>query len=275
MQTRPLAPAQRWDTSSFDVEAYLALLGLPRAAPSAAALHSLTEAHVRAIPFENVDVVLGTHRGVGGEAVFDKLVRRGRGGYCYEHVALFAGMLERLGYAAMRVMTRRWPDRSGMRTHASVVVTVDGEPYLADVGFGGGKVSPMPLRDGAVVEQTGVPHRLRETERVWTLERRDGQEWVPEHAFGLDPAWPSDFELAHHYVSTHPRSPFVDKLVVFRTETDRLRSLIGNTLTVTPLDGSSEQRELASADVPAVLAELGIPLDQQDSAALVDTLARA
>lgn len=65
-----------WDVASLDLDAYLDRIGHPRVPPSADALRSLHEAHVRAIPFENVDVVRGTHRGLGLDVIGDKLVRR-------------------------------------------------------------------------------------------------------------------------------------------------------------------------------------------------------
>lgn len=52
-----------WDVASLDLDAYLDRIGHSRVPPSADALRSLHEAHVRAVPFENLDVVLGMHRG--------------------------------------------------------------------------------------------------------------------------------------------------------------------------------------------------------------------
>jgi N-hydroxyarylamine O-acetyltransferase len=95
-----------WDVASLDLDAYLDRIGRPRVRPSADALRSLHEAHVRAISFENVDVVLGTHRGLGLDVIGDKLLRRHRGGCCYEHALLFAAVLEQLGYPVRRRIAR-------------------------------------------------------------------------------------------------------------------------------------------------------------------------
>jgi N-hydroxyarylamine O-acetyltransferase len=100
-----------------DVDAYLDRIEHPRVPVSATALRSLHEAHVRAIPFENVDVVLGTHPGLELGVISDKLVRRHRGGYCYEHAQLFAAVLERLGFAVQRRIARVQPHRPGPRPH--------------------------------------------------------------------------------------------------------------------------------------------------------------
>src|ERR1700710_1040362 len=101
-----------WNTSVLDVDAYLARIGLPRAEAPLEALH---EAHVRAIPFENVDPLLGKTPDLELGAIADKLVNRKRGGYCFEHALLFAAVLERLGYPVRRRLSRVQPHKSGPR----------------------------------------------------------------------------------------------------------------------------------------------------------------
>lgn len=144
-----------WNVAALDLDGYLDRIGHPRVPPSAGALRSLHKAHVRAIPFENVDVLLGTHRGLQLDVIADKLIARHRGGYCYEHALLFAAVLEQLGYAVQRRIARVWPDRPGPHTHMMLAVAAEGTDYLADVGFGAGMLYPMPLRHGAVVSQAG------------------------------------------------------------------------------------------------------------------------
>lgn len=146
-----------WHIDAVDVDAYLARIGQPRWAPSAAALHDLARAHVLTIPFENIDVVLGRHRGIEPDVVTAKLVGRARGGYCYEHGALFAAVAERLGYRVVRTAARVRPREAGPYTHMTLVVEADGIEHLVDVGFGAGILVPMPLVDGAVVDQAGWP----------------------------------------------------------------------------------------------------------------------
>src|SRR6185369_9076079 len=98
-----------WGIGAVDLDAYLARVGQPRRAPSEDALTELMRAHVKAIPFENVDVVLGQHQGISLDVVSAKLVGRRRGGYCYEQSGLFAAVLERLGYTVHRLSARVQP----------------------------------------------------------------------------------------------------------------------------------------------------------------------
>jgi len=241
------------------VAEYLDRVGLSGERPT---LSELTRAHVAAIPFENVDVVLGRHRGIGLDVVVDKLVRRRRGGYCYEHARLMAALLDHLGYEVRPVMARVQADRGGPRTHRALVV----DEQLVDVGFGASMLVPMPLRDGVVVDQAGWPHRLEREGREWTLVRstRDGE----ERAYRLDPepSEPVDDEVAHHFTATHPSSPFTGQLVVMRLADGVSRRLVRTTLTTEYADGRVEEQEVT--DVVDTLASLDVDLDDDEAAAL-------
>jgi N-hydroxyarylamine O-acetyltransferase len=266
---RTVPTATGWDVELVDVGEYLARVEHPRLPPTADALRSLHEAHVRTIPFENVDVVLGTHRGIGLQAVTDKLVRRRRGGYCFEHALLFAAVAEQLGYGVSRLISRVQPHRAGPRTHMSLKVRADGSDYLVDVGFGSGLLTTMPLRDGTVVDQGGWKHRLTRQDRTWTLAKQTARGWEPQHAFDEnDEQRPIDYEVAHHYVSTHPGSPFTHQLIVMRLEPGLGRRLIGNTLTVEHADGRLEQTPVPLEQLEDTLRSLDVVLDRGEMAEL-------
>jgi N-hydroxyarylamine O-acetyltransferase len=257
-----------WDVDLVDVDEYLARIGHPRAVPSAETLRSLHEAHVRTIPFENVDVLLGAHRGLGLEAITDKLVRRRRGGYCYEHALLFATVAERLGFPVTRLISRVQPHRSGPRTHMTLKVRADDVDYLVDVGFGAGILTPMPLRDGVVVDQGGWKHRLTRNGRFWTLAKRTDQGWEPRHQFDEDPQRPIDYEVAHHYVSTHPGSPFSHQLVVMRLRPGLSRRLVGTVLTEEYADGRVDRARVPLEALEDTLRSLDVVLDRTEMAEL-------
>ncbi|WP_157181305.1 arylamine N-acetyltransferase family protein [Actinopolymorpha alba] len=259
-----------WGIAALDLGAYLERIDHPRVRPSSESLRSLHEAHVRTIPFENVDVVLGTHPGIELGVISDKLVRRGRGGYCYEHALLFAAALEQLGFQVERRIARVQPHRSGPRTHMMLAVRVDGADFLADVGFGAGVLRPMPLHDGAIVDQAGWKHRMSRTNSLWTLEKQTAQGWEPLHASDESAQRPIDYEVAHHYVSTHPHSPFTGKLVVIRLDEGVGRRLVGDELTVEFADGRIETTHVAPHEREATLRELDVILEPKEYAALRD-----
>ncbi|MGX7828222.1 arylamine N-acetyltransferase family protein [Actinokineospora sp. 24-640] len=269
----PLAAAD-WGVDALDLDAYLTRVGRPRLAPSAAALRSLHVAHVAAIPFENVDVLTGAHPGVGLAQSAAKLVGRRRGGYCFEHATVFAAALERLGFTVRRHLARVHPQGSGARTHLMLLVEVDGVDHLVDVGFGASMWVPMPLVDGAEVDQAGWRTRLLALpDRRWVLTRDGESGWSAEHEFdpGEAPLRPVDVDLAHHYTATGPDSPFPGRLIVKHLRPGMSTSLIGRELTVRHADGDTETRVVAPGELGDLLGELGVELDEAELAVVLGT----
>ncbi|TDD18744.1 arylamine N-acetyltransferase [Kribbella turkmenica] len=253
-----------WEIDELDLDAYLDRIRHPRVTPSADGLRSLHRAHVLAIPFENIDVVLGTHPGIGPAAIQAKLVGRRRGGYCYQHTLLFAAALERLGFEVERRVARVQPHKSGPRTHALPKVGAGGQEFLADVGFGAGQLYPTPLKDGVIVDQGGWDDRLTVDGDVWTLSKQTPDGWIPQHASTDEPVRPVDYEVYHHYVSTHPDSPFTGRPVVMRVAEGVVRRLIGDDLTTEYADGRTTHRAVPPEDLPAALASLDVVLSDAE-----------
>ena len=138
------------DSLQFDLPAYLARVAFQKAPrPDAATLRALHQAHIAAIPFENLDIPLGRGIRIDLGSIQAKLVRTRRGGYCFEQNALFAAALEEIGFPVTRLSARV---RSGgamllPRTHMLLKVEADGIARICDVGFGGwGLLEPIPLR---------------------------------------------------------------------------------------------------------------------------------
>ncbi|ASU78048.1 arylamine N-acetyltransferase [Actinopolyspora erythraea] len=264
-----------WNTGAVSVDDYLARLGLSTPPePSVAALRTLHEAHVRTIPFENIDVVLGRHPGIDLDVIQRKLLENNRGGYCFEHALLFAAVLERLGFTVSRHMARVQPLRPGPYTHMMLLVWFDEGAYLADVGFGAGVSHPLPLRDGAVVEQAGVPHRMHHDGTFWHLQKRNSDGWESLHAFQPIPSRFVDYEVAHHHTATHPNSPFVGKPVVMRPGREATRKLLGDELVVEHASGEVERTPVPGHELGRRLRELDVELTEEELTALRAELGR-
>jgi N-hydroxyarylamine O-acetyltransferase len=203
---------------------YLTRTGVkPPVVPDLETLRRLHAAHVAAIPFENLDILLGRGISLDPARLFDKLVDGGRGGYCFEQNSLFLAVLREIGFTAVPMEARV---RSGSttirpRTHMVLAVQLDGESWLADVGFGGdGLLEPVPVGRDAPVSATGLTHRVVAENHLRVLQLRRGDTWEDQYAFALEPVYPIDFEMANWYTSTSPQSPFVRTLTVQRTTRD-------------------------------------------------------
>ena len=221
---------------SLDLEAYLARIGAPAPlAPSADALADLQQAHVGAIPFENLDILLGRPVLLDIESLQAKLVTARRGGYCFEQNTLFQAALEAMGFevAALAARVRVGATTVRARTHMLLRVDLPEGPFVADVGFGAdGPVRALPLAEGREHWVGPSGHRLRREGALWVLEANPDGKWSDLYAFTLEPQYPIDFEMANHFTSTHPRSAFVNSLNAQRIFPERRVVLRNRDLTV-------------------------------------------
>ncbi|NUS92935.1 MAG: arylamine N-acetyltransferase [Nocardia sp.] len=279
--SKPADAAHHWNGDALDLDGYLARIGYtgPRT-PTLSVLRDLVAAHTTAVPFENLEAVLGRPVPLDLETLQDKLIRRRRGGYCYENVTVFAAALERFGFGVTGLSGRVTMGSGGLRpaTHALLRVTVadDDRGWLADVGFGAGPSEPYALVDEpGEFRLGGWRFRLERTRgesgaEQWVLHQfaRDG--WVDRYTFTMNPQYRIDYEVGNHFVSTSPRSPFTQRPFVQRFLPGVHHTLDGRTLTTEYPDGSSDSRELGLTELPKVLAEVfDIELADEDSEALV------
>ncbi|HET9900033.1 MAG TPA: arylamine N-acetyltransferase [Actinomycetes bacterium] len=256
-----------WGIEQLDLEAYLRRIGV--AEPT---LRSVHEGHVLSIPFENIDVLLGNVPPLDLPSLQDKLVRRKRGGYCFEHNHLYAAALERLGFTVSRLLGR--PMLGGpplpSRTHMILVAYQDGEPYLTDVGWGGGGLlEPMPLREGTM-QQGKWTYQLSWQDEMWVLRSLTAGEWRDLYGFTTDRQYPSDFGMANFFTARWPESPFVKRIIVQATGPETRQSLSGDELTVvSPVDGDVEKRTLTADELfDAVSSRFGIELSDAERAGI-------
>lgn len=262
--------ADEWEIERLDLDAYMRRVGHDGdTAPTAQTLAALHRAHLAAIPFENLDVVLGRGIAVDLESVQAKLVERRRGGYCYEHGVLFAAVLERLGYEVERMLARvggEELERPRAPTHMTLRVATGGERWLADVGFGSGLLRPLPFDEGGPHAQGGWTFALASTgSRSWALRELRGGEWVTRYGFDEQRLHAADVVMANHFTSTFERSPFVGKPVVTRRDEDSIRSLVDRRLTLERPDGTLDERDVADDEIGALLREtFGIPLNDDE-----------
>ncbi len=268
----PLTGAS-WCTELFDIPGYLRLIGLdaaPVTDPQPDLLAALHEAHVRALPFANIDVLLRAHPGVTPDAVQDQLVRRGRGGYCFEHSQLFAAAAEHLGFPVRRALGRvHTPVNT--RTHMTVIVDSGARKWLCDPGFGYSLIRPLPLEDGAQQDLGGRTARLERRDGpvpVWMLSR-DGS---PEHYTDELPVQPADVRAGHFVTAGEPRSPFVSHLMVMRHMPYGHVTVTEGARTVRAPGKATEHAEITVAEVIDGVRELGVRLDDGEDARIAATV---
>jgi N-hydroxyarylamine O-acetyltransferase len=235
-----------------DLDSYLERIGYTGArSPTLATLRALQSHHPLAIPFENIDTLIGRPVRLDLDSLERKLVHGRRGGYCFEQNLLFKHVLQALGFdataLAARVVWERPSAELRARTHMVLLVALDGERYVCDVGFGG--LTPTaPLKLVSDVEQQ-TPHetfRVLQLASELAVEARVRGEWKRLYRFDLQEQQQVDIELLNHYVMSHAESPMLGRLVAARVAADRRFGLGNGVLNVHHLHGPSEQRRLGS-----------------------------
>lgn len=246
----------------MNLDAYFARIGY--AGPRRATLETLSAihaAHAEAIPFENLDVLLGRSISLEPAAVFRKLVTERRGGYCFEQNVLLSGVLRELGFPVTPLIARvRWQVPAHVatpQTHMILRVDLDGVAWLADAGFGGVGLT-APIRIVPDIDQ-GMPpegRRLLLDDRRYVQQVRFDSEWLDVYRFALEPVPPIDFEVGNWYTSTHPQSRFRQMLMVARVDGDRRLTIQNREFIVRAVGRPAEKREIRSPDeLLTILAE--------------------
>ncbi len=263
-KTRAHTPAKRGSnrfmpmpTNTMHLDAYFARIGYTGARrPDLATLFAVHRAHLTAISYENLDIHLGRVVSMDPVQVFDKIVRRGRGGWCYEMNMTLAWALRELGFdvtmVGAAVGAQSAEDRRHL-DHMALIVRLpeplppeplqsgplQSGPWLLDAGFGNAFLDPLPLREGAHQQAFHTFHL-----------RRDGDYWCfQNHAYGgvgfeflPQPRTLADYGARCTWLQTAPESGFVRTPVCHRLFADHsIRSLRGLTLATVDAAGKSER----------------------------------
>ena len=248
----------------IDLPAYLRRIGLPPGPlpPTATTLHAVHAAHARSIPFENLDVHLGRAISTEVDVIFDKLVRRRRGGYCFEQNALLAAVLTELGFRTRLVLGRvtfgaKVPKPRGH------LVELAGRPWLADVGFGGyGLIEPLRLDTAEEQAAGGETYRVVAGAgggREVLLRAAEG--WKSLYWFDEAPCYPADVAVLNFYHLHCPESTFYQNRVVALAELGCRRLLTNEEFKLIRPGATTTRRLADEAEYRQVLAtEFGIEL---------------
>lgn len=258
--------------------AYLDRIGLADAPPpTSAGLAAILTAHRRAIAFENLDIRLGRGIRIDSNSVFDKLVTRRRGGYCFEQNRLLADMLRVMGFTLRPLLARvrlgAPAEQVTVRSHVTLLVTLDGQPWIAEAGFGGSDLPALPLEHGAeATSPDGARHRLRKIGEAgalsgaWLLERAgphsatDGraqphEDWQPQYSFDLAHVAPDDLEQCNHWTATRPGTRFTSLHIASIVLPGGFAALTDRALTLHRDHIKTERAIATPAEYAAVLRE--------------------
>ncbi len=242
---------------TVDLDAYLRRIGYagPRA-PTQSTLTALHTGHIESVPFENLDIHAGRPIVLDEDALFDKIVRRHRGGFCYEINGLFSALLRELGFQVTRLSAGVLDDAGVFGPdfdHMTLLVDLE-ERWLADVGFGDAFWEPLRLDDPGEQLQRGRRFTITHDNRLALLhfEYEPGK---PEgYRFSFAPRSLAEYGGMCRFHQTSPESPFTQRRFVTKaTPTGRIT--LRDTRLIVTEHGQRNERPLVEGEWERILEE--------------------
>ena len=221
-QTRP-------KVASINLAAYLKELGSLKELPSKNYLRKLHRSHLLRFPFENLDVFFHRKITIDIRSIFNKIIPTQRGGFCYELNFLFYHLLIHLGYDCQLISARTFNDATDSYgkeyDHMAILVKIQNDIYLCDVGFGNGLVYPAKLEtDILQMDQTHFVQFICDVDDVYYLRKSsDGQTFKTLYKFEIKLREPIEFIDMCDFHQTNPQSYFVGKKIITKlTDSGRI-----------------------------------------------------
>ncbi len=243
----------------MQISDYLDRIGLNAAPPTTLdGLRRLQDSHMRHVPFENLDVLLGRPLNLSPEALFDKIVTHRRGGYCFELNMIYAWLLTEIGFDMVPMLARVWlrdPPETPPRTHLVNRVRIDDEDWISDVGFGGRAArAPLKIEDGYEIDDgDGIIRILSDEDFGYRIQRFQTGAWSDQYTVETVPAHMSDILAGNHWTENHPSSHFRHGIGVGLFTSEGRTSFYGGILTHRGTETKTQQ--LSGIDAVTALLE--------------------
>jgi N-hydroxyarylamine O-acetyltransferase len=258
--------AEPW--TNLDLASYLRRIGYEgRVAPDLATLRRVQRRHLMSIPYENLDVQLGRPVGFEIARIFDKLVGRRRGGWCYEMNGLLEWALRQIGFDVMRLVGAGNRDMNGdaaRGNHLVLGVRLD-QLYLVDVGFADGLLEPVPVAEGPIAQGLRNFRLDAQPDGAWRFHNH-AQALASSFDFWDEPADEATLTEKCLWLQSAPESMFVQNAICVKFESDAIVSLRGRVLRrLTATEGTTSLLMSADELREALDRAFNIELDAVDA----------
>ena len=243
------------------VKDFLSRIGLGATTPTETEefLNTLQERFVLSVPYENLDIINGKPISLDPCDIYEKIVARGRGGYCFELNALLHHMLSEMNFTVKSVFARflRGESEIPFRRHRVVIVTLAGCDWMMDVGVGQiAPRRPLKLVRGEVQEQGDEKYRFEYDEALgWVLYDLHNGQWRRYISFTTEMQYENDFVPTSFWCEHHGDSPFNKKAMLSIKTADGRKTLDGNTFKIFRADSCIHEEEIAPQDISNMLSK--------------------
>lgn len=226
--------------------------------PTIDTLRALHLAHLIHVPFENLSIHADEPIHLTDEALFDKIVNRRRGGFCYELNGLFAALLQALGFTVRKLaagVAREDVGFSPLFDHMTLLVTLE-ERWLVDVGFGDSFRYPLQLDSRRPQREDGRAYQITLDGDTYLLQEQRGLEaFKPQYQFTLQAYQFADYKSRCYFHQTSPESHFRKQRICSRATPDGRLTLSESALIRTTFDGGRTEQTVADEQEHAALLE--------------------
>lgn len=222
-------------------------------------LKKLQYAHVTHIPYETVYITEGKPLSLEKDVLFDKIVTRKRGGFCFELNGLFSFLLKELGYDVADYFARflRGEKEIPIRRHRVAVVSIGDERWLCDVGVGSASPRyPLLLEENIIQEQCGEAYRFSTDPFLgWVIkERNPDDSWSDYYSFTEEKQLNKDFIPTMFFCEKHTDSPFKNLMISLKTDKGRI-TVDGNIFKITEYGNAVCRKELTETELKSCMRE--------------------
>lgn len=254
--------------TELEIATYLSRIKLDNCSPDLEGLIKVQEHHLENIPFENLDIIVGRKIELGYNHLYNKIILKNRGGYCFELNTLYAELLTSLGFVPKPVLGRVWlsnPKNLPPRNHLAYLVEIEGITYVTDVGFGG-LVSRIPLEvhnSSPVIDEDGVVRVNPLGNHQYMIQRQNEEKWMNLYSFEDLEVSQEDIDISNYYMSTNPNSHFYYHKFAGRNTKDGRISLFNNKFSTRKgiKVMQSKRVDYGKEWLDIIEAEFSIPLD--------------
>lgn len=223
-------------------------------------LRSLQLAHLTHIPYENLDILSAIPLSLQAEDLFEKIILRQRGGYCFELNGLYSNLLKSLGFTVTNYLGRFiYEEGIQMRTHRVLKIEAEEGTFICDVGIRRESTrTPLLFCDGKIQSDGMNDYKLQQDPFYgWVLWlREENKSWKRIYGFTEEPQLDTDYVVPSFYCEKHPNSQFTKGHRVSIFKEDCQIGLVDHRLQVYRNAHIEEDLELTETEIDPVLAKI-------------------
>lgn len=243
----------------MDIKKYLKRINVhSEVSPDLETLRYLHRQHLYNVPFENLDIHSGRKIILQKDKLLHKIIDEGRGGFCYELNGTFYELLTAIGFKVKRISAGVCDDGEKYSPdfdHMALMVNIDDEEYLADVGFGDSFIEPLKFKTDEIQKDIRDLFKISKSKgnEYYILYRSSGGEnFIPQYRFTTAPRELKEYDEMCRYHQTSPESHFTQKVICSKAdETGRVS--LSNLKFIQTVDGIKEQKEIKESEFYSLL----------------------